>query len=222
MNIRSFCMAVAAGFLAVTSGYAQTPSGSTPSPAASPTTPSGIADAASSAYVLGRDDVIEIGLLGRTDFAGRTRIQADGTIQLPLIGKVPVADRTTAEVSEAVRKSLIAGGFFSDPVVTVEVVGYASRYVTVLGAVGQPGLIPINRPYRISEILARVGGARDGAADHVIVRSDNGDERKLVIRDLATGGEEQVSVTRAGQKVKVDLASKVQPGDVLEIGERLF
>jgi polysaccharide biosynthesis/export protein len=162
--------------------------------------------------------------------------------------------------------------------VTVEVVGYASRYVTVLGAVGQPGLIPINRPYRLSEILARVGGVRDGAADHLIVRSDSGEERTLLIQDLATGGDNEdpyvkagdkiyapmaatyyiygqvnspgaypvmsdgtvrmaiakaggltasgsdkkVSVTRKGQKVKLDLAAKVEPGDVLEVGERLF
>lgn len=272
--MRSFCVTLVMGLLAASTGYAQAPTG--PAPVSS--TPAGIADAASSAYVLGRDDVIEVGLLGRQDFTGRTRVQADGTIQLPLIGKVQVADRTTAEVSEMIRKSLISGGFFADPVVTVEVSGYASRYVTVLGAVGSPGLIPINRPYRLSEILARVGGVRDGAADHLVVRSDGGEERKLLIRDLATGGDDQdpyvragdkiyapmaenfyiygqvnapgrfpitsegtvrmaiasaggltasgsdkkVTVTRANKKVKVDLDSKVQPGDVIEIGERLF
>ena len=52
-------------------------------------------------------------------------------------------------------------------IVEVEVVSYASRYVTVLGAVGSPGLIPMDRPYRLSEILARVGGARQDGADHV-------------------------------------------------------
>lgn len=274
MSIRSFFAALVIGLLAVSTVHAQTPAPA----AAAPSTPAGIADSASSAYVLGRDDVIEVGLLGRQDFAGRTRVQADGTIQLPLIGKLQVADRTTSEVGEAVRKALISGGFFADPVVTVEVVGYASRYVTVLGAVGSPGLIPINRPYRLSEILARVGGVRDNAADHLVVRSDGGEERKLLIRDLATGGDDQdpyvragdkiyapqaenfyiygqvnapgvysvasdgtvrmaiaraggltasgsdkkVTVTRSGKKVKVDLASKVEAGDVLEIGERLF
>ncbi|MDZ4375385.1 MAG: polysaccharide biosynthesis/export family protein [Phenylobacterium sp.] len=276
MNIRAFCVAVLAACLGALPTYAQTPDAAPAQPAA--LAPVGPTEGASSAYVLGRDDVIEVGLLGRTDFAGRTRIQADGTIQLPLIGKIPVADRTTAEVSETVRKALQTGGFFSDPVVTVEVVGYASRYVTVLGAVGTPGLIPINRPYRISEILARVGGIREGGAEHLIVRSENGEERKLEVRDLAMGTPEQdpyvkagdkiyapkaetfyiygqvnspgaypltadstvhmsiaraggltpsgsdkkVTVSRGGEKVKVDLDSKVQPGDVLEIGERLF
>lgn len=236
------------------------------------------AEPASSAYVLGRDDVVEVGLLGRTDFGGRTRVQADGTIQLPFIGKVPAANRTSAEVSDTVRKALQAGGYFADPVVTIEIVGYASRYVTVLGAVGAPGLVPINRPYRLSEILARVGGVREGAADYLVVRSDAGPEKRLLIRDLATGdatqdpyvspgdkiyapvaetfyiygnvnspgsyalqsgmtvrmavakggglsesgSDKKIDVTRGGKKLKVKLDDKVEVGDVLVIGERLF
>lgn len=276
MSIRTSCVALAVGLLAAVNGHAQTPAAQPSTNATSP--PTGIADSTSSAYILGRDDVIEVGLLGQTGFSGRTRVQADGTIQLPLIGRIAVADRNTAEVSEAVRKALIAGQFFTDPVVTVEVVGYASRYVTVLGQVGSPGLIPINRPYRLSEILARVGGVRDGAADHIVVRSDNNDERKLLIRDLATGGDDKdpfvkagdkiyapvaetfyvsgkvnspgalaltadttvrvaiaragglaesgsdkkVTVSRGGKKTKLSLDEKVEAGDVIEVGERLF
>lgn len=276
MTIRSFCVALALGLFAAVGGAAAQPPPAQPAPAS--TTPAGIADAASTAYILGRDDVIEVGLLGRTDFTGRTRVQADGTIQLPLIGKLQVADRTTAEVSEMVRKALQTGGFFADPVVTVEVSGYASRYVTVLGYIGSPGLIPINRPYRLSEILARVGGVRDGGADHLIVTSASGEEKKWLVRDLATGGaatdpqvkagdkiyappvenyyiqgqvrtpgayplasdstvdiaiakaggltesgsDKKVEVTRGGKKVKLDLSAKLEPGDVLKVGERLF
>lgn len=276
MSIRNLCVALLVGCLAGSNAYAQTPQAQ-PTEAPTTSTPASISDAASSVYLLGRDDVIEVGLLGRTDFGGRTRVQADGTIQLPLIGKVPVADRSTAEVSELVRKALISGGFFSDPVVTVEVVGYASRYVTVLGAVGSPGLIPINRPYRLSEIVARVGGVVTGAADYILVRSEGGEERRYAIRDLAIGGpdadppvqagdkiyapiaetyyiygavnspgayplagetvrmaiaragglsesgsDKKVTVRRDGKKVKLDASETVRPGDVLEIGERLF
>lgn len=257
--------------------------GAQPQPAAtaqaSPSSPTAtVTEGASSDYVLGRDDVVEVGLLGRTDFGGRARVQSDGTIQLPFVGKMAAADKTTAELSDNVRKALQSGGFFADPVVTVEVVGYASRYITVLGSVGSPGLVPINRPYRLSEILARVGGVRDGAADYLIVTSASGQEKRLLIRDLATGdlsrdpyvapgdklfspqaetyyiygqvngpgafaiqngltvrmalakagglteqgSDKKVTATRAGKKVKLDLAGEVQPGDVIVVGERLF
>lgn len=187
-----------AAFSLTSQAQAQAPAA--PAAAAVPSGPT-LTDSASSAYILGRDDVVEVGLLGRNDFGGRSRVQADGTIQLPFIGNVPAAERTTAELSDAVRKKLQAGGFFSDPVVTVEIVGYASRYVTVLGAVGTPGLVPINRPYRLSEILARVGGVRESAADYLVLRSEGGEERRLPIRELATGDVKQDPYVQAGDKI---------------------
>lgn len=191
------------GVVAILIGLAAAPAAAlaqqTPAAAEAPAGP--VVDAATAAYVLGRDDVVEVGLLGRNDFGGRSRVQADGTIQLPFIGKVPAADRTTAELSDAVRKALQAGGYFPDPVVTVEVVGYASRYITVLGSVGSPGLVPINRPYRLSEILARVGGIRDGGADFLSVRSADGTEKRYQVSDLATGNADQDPYVKPGDKI---------------------
>jgi polysaccharide export outer membrane protein len=245
-----------------------------------PTGPSGpsVGEGASSAYVLGRDDAIEVSLVGGTGFNARVRVQADGQVQLPLIGKVMAADRTTTELADTIAKALKDGGFYASPIVNIEVVGYASRYVVVLGSVGNPGLVPINRPYHLSEILARVGGVRDGGADYIVVRSLNGQERKIQVRDIATGDATQdplvtpgdkifappaemfyiygqvntpgaypvtsdltarqaiargggltesgtdsgLQVTRGGKKVKLGLADKIQPGDVIFVKERLF
>lgn len=198
ISIRATFLALAATLFA-TVGHAQ----ALQPPAPAQQQPSGpaVADSASAAYVLGRDDAVEVALLGGAPFGGRVRVQADGTIQLPLIGKIPAADRTSAELSEAIRKALQAGGFFADPVVTVEVVGYASRYVVVLGSVGTPGLVPINRPYRVSEILARVGGVRENAADYLQITSADGTERKLSIRELASAGGDKDPYVKAGDKI---------------------
>jgi polysaccharide export outer membrane protein len=158
-------------------------------------------ESTSGAYVIGRDDVIAIGLLGRNDWGGRFRVQADGTIQAPLIGKITAADHTAAELADLVRKSLQTGGYYADPIVNIEVVSYASRYVVILGAFGSPGLIPLNRPYRLSEILARVGGVREGAADYLIVRSADGQEKHYTVRDLATGGPDKDPLVAPGDKI---------------------
>lgn len=278
MNSRTFSAKLVAAALLVAYPGIAAAQPSSPAPGAPPVGAAPILNAPSSAYVLGRDDVIMIGLLGRSDFGGRTRVQADGTIQLPFVGKMPAADRTTDELAGAIGKALKAGGYFADPVVTIEVVEFASRYVTVLGAVGSPGLIPINRPYRLSEILARVGGVREGAADYLVVRSQSGGEKRLFVRDLATGdlsqdpfvtpgdkiyapaaetyyiygqvggpgvfpvisgmtvrmalarsggltasgSDKKIEATRGSRKVKLKLDDKVEPGDVIVVGERLF
>jgi polysaccharide export outer membrane protein len=197
--ILAFALSLALGGAAAAQAQQPATPPATPPPAAAPVGPT--VDGASSAYVLGRDDIVEVSLLGRPDFGGRARVQADGTIQLQFIGKVPAAERTTAELAETVRKALQSGGFYSDPVPVIEVVGYASRYVTVLGSVSTPGLVPINRPYRVSDVLARVGGVRDGAADYLVVTSASGEERRLSIRDLATGSPDNDPPVRPGDKI---------------------
>ena len=201
MRLANLCIAIVAVLTAsfVTPALAQSQPGASAPPAAAAMQSAG--ESTSSAYVLGRDDVVEVSLLGRNDFGGRARVQADGMIQLALIGKVVAAEHTTTELSDTIRKQLQAGGYFADPIVNIEVASYASRYVIVLGAVGSPGLVPINRPYRLSEILARVGGVRADAADYLIVRPEKGDEKHLSIRELATGDSTKDPYVAAGDKI---------------------
>lgn len=138
-------------------------------------------------YVIGPDDVLEVEVVGRTDFRVRQKIAVDGNVLLPYIGAVPVAGKTALKVADDVKAQLEKGGYFKSPVLRVEVVGFASRYVTVLGAVGTPGLVPVDRPYRMSEILARVGGVREGGAEYVELTPEKGEKQRLSVKALATG-----------------------------------
>jgi polysaccharide biosynthesis/export protein len=149
-------------------------------------------------YILGPEDVLQVDVLGRTDFSTKSTIGTDGKIQLPLIGAIAASDRTVLQLRGEIKQALQKGGFYTQPIVEVLVLSYASRYVTVLGAVGTPGLIPVDRPYRLSEILARVGGVRENGADHITLRTKDG-ERNYAVKDLATGD--------------VNLDPYVQPGD---------
>jgi len=253
-----------------------------PAPAPAPASADAISQQAGAdqSYILGPGDVIEADILGRTDFNVRARIGTDGKIQLPYLGSVDASNRTTLELTDQISKALESGGYFSHPILRVEIVSYASRYVIVLGDVRSPGLVPVDRAYHLSEMLARVGGPVAGAADYVVLRPQTGAERKLVIKDLATGdsnqdpfvapgdkiyvpsaelfyvsgqvkspgtfalepdmtlrmaiaraggitdlgSEKRVKITRHGVKLdQVDLdETKIQPGDVIVIGERLF
>jgi polysaccharide biosynthesis/export protein len=230
-------------------------------------------------YIIGPGDTVEVDALERTDFSTKAKVDANGMIQLPLIGAVAAANHTTQQLSDEISAALVKGGFFSRPNLSVQVISYAARYVTVLGAVGSPGLVPIDRAYRVSEILARVGGVKEGGADYLVLRPAKGAERNLPVKALATGdpsedpyvspgdtlycpnaevfyisgqvkapgayailsgmtlrmaigrgggltdigSEHGIKITRGGKKVgKVDLDSKIEPGDVIVIGERLF
>jgi polysaccharide export outer membrane protein len=283
MDIRALLLRAAIGctllIAAAAPVCAQTPGAAATGPghdvaATAPQAANGAAD-----YILGPEDVIEVDVVGRQDFQARVKIATDGTVQLPYLGAVSAVDKTTEQLSAELVKSLVAGGYFAKPIIRVDIVAYASKYVTVLGEVTSPGLVPIDRPYHLSEILARVGGTRESAADYVIDRPATGAEKRFLIRDLATGDAAQdpmvspgdkiysptaevffisgevkapgsypstsdmtvrmaiargggltdlgtdhgVKITRGGVKLShVDLDSKIQPADVIVIGQRLF
>src|SRR3569833_708649 len=121
-------------------------------------------------YVLGSGDVVQVEVLGQADFGTpRVKIAPDGTIPLPVIGTIQAGGLTTQQLAAAVRNKLVAAQYYNNPTVNVDIATYASRYVIVLGDVAQPGLVPIDRPYRVSYILARVGGLKDNAADYVVL-----------------------------------------------------
>jgi polysaccharide export outer membrane protein len=152
-------------------------------------------------YLLGPADVIEVDLLGQPDFTTKERIGEDGMIRLPMIGSVRADDQTVAQLADTVAAKLKTGGFYAAPIVKVEVSSFGSRYVTVLGAFTTPGLVPIDHPYRLSEIVARVGGVKDVGADYVVYRPRRGEERRIKIADLATGDQKDDPFVSPGDKI---------------------
>lgn len=155
------------------------------------------------AYVLGQGDIIETAVIGRTDFTARVQVQEDGTIQLPFVGTVPAADRTVLQLRDDLRSRLIGGGYLESPAVSVAVAGYANRYVTVLGQVNQPGVVPIDRAYRLSEIVARAGGVSNQAADAITLTRPDGSSQAVSLRAIATAGARQDPEVGSGDKVFV-------------------
>ena len=192
--------------LLVCLGLGAPPAAAQPVPAALPETAvpeTAPQTASANDYVLGPGDVVEAKVLGRSDFDARGRIAADGTIQLPYLGSIRAADRTVSQLTGDIAKALESGGYFSHPIVNIEVVSYASRYVIVLGAVAAPGLVPVDRAYRLSEILARAGGVKDSGADYVILRPESGPEQRYLIETLATGGPTEDPFVAPGEKIYV-------------------
>lgn len=157
-------------------------------------------------YVLGNGDIVDIAVLGREEFKPRVQIQVDGTVQLPYLHSVAAANLTVLQLREKVAQLLRDGGYYVDPVVSVNVVSYASRYVTVLGEFGSPGLLPVDRSYRVSEILARAGGAKSTAGDDLILRRADGQQFVLPISKVSSGGLAEDPMVQPGDKLFIDAA----------------
>jgi polysaccharide export outer membrane protein len=157
-------------------------------------------------YTLGVGDTIQVAVVGRSDFDGPVRVGPDGSVLLPMLGAVPAVDRTPTKLADQIRVALEKGGYFSKPVVRVDVVAVASRYVTVLGAVSAPGLMPLDRRYRLSEVVARAGGSATAGVSYVVLTPAKGTSKQYKIAELATGSGDQDPYVANGDKIYVPAA----------------
>jgi polysaccharide export outer membrane protein len=188
------------GMVAVAcSGAASAQTAPLPAPAPAPA----VATTQEQGYILGPGDVIEIAVLGRDEFRPRVQVQVDGTVQLPFIGNLTATNKTVLQLRDEVRDKLKAGGYYANPAVNVSVASYASRYVIVLGEVGQPGIVPIDRAYRVSEILARAGGTKAPGVDSITLTRKTGETLNLSISEAATNGGDKDPAVNAGDKLYV-------------------
>jgi polysaccharide export outer membrane protein len=155
------------------------------------------------AFILGVGDVVDVGVIGRNDFNTRARISTEGTVILPMLGRVKALGLTTSELAQQTQDALAKGGFYSNPVVRVEVTGVASRYATVLGNVTTPGLLPLDRTYHLSDIIARVGAHTGEGSGFVVLTRADGSSKKYSMEDLATGGGGADPLVQPGDKIYV-------------------
>lgn len=196
----AFALAVVTPAVAQTSAPA--PVAAAQIPAAQPT-PQPTQAKLQDGYVVGIGDTLDVAMVGQEDFRGRVVVQQDGTIQLPFIGSVKAQDKTLLQLGKEIAAALDRGGYYVDPAIQVTVAQISSRYVTVLGEVGSPGLIPVDRAYRASEMIARVGGIKSNGAETFYLRREGGAEIPLTLEQIARGGPATDPVVNPGDKIFV-------------------
>ena len=159
--------------------------------------------ATNSGYVLGADDAVTVSVYGQQDAGVQTRIKADGTIVVPLIGNVQAAGQTVVSLADLISKKFVAGGYFKNPVVNVEIANFASKTVNIAGKVAQPGVYPLDRAYRALEMLLKAGWVRDAGANYVYLRRADNKEVRLETEALVRGAQEKNPLMMPGDTLYV-------------------
>ncbi|MGE0641523.1 MAG: polysaccharide biosynthesis/export family protein [Thermoanaerobaculia bacterium] len=152
-----------------------------PSEARGQTVPA--APGSSSAYRLGPKDLISIKVYEVSELNVEARVSAKGTVNLPLIGEVP-AEGLTAEGFAARLKELLESRYVNRASVSVEVLEFRSRPITVIGAVKTPGNLAFPGRWTLIEALAAAGGLADAHGDfaYILRRAENGLSDQISIR----------------------------------------
>ncbi|MGH0029748.1 MAG: polysaccharide biosynthesis/export family protein [Myxococcota bacterium] len=125
-------------------------------------------------YVIGVTDLLLINVWKNPELSVEVPVRADGMISVPLIDDVQAEGLTPQELKEVVTREL--NEFVTAPDVTVLVRQMNSRFVSVIGEVGQSTRVPLTRDLRVLEAIALVGGFTTFAdkSDVRIVRRQEG------------------------------------------------
>lgn len=169
--------------------------------------------AASANYRLSPGDLIYVKVFQQDDLCSSIRINEDGTIPFPLIGSVKVGGMTVAQATKAIYLPLDAR-FLVNPQISVTVLSFTDRHVTVLGQVERAGDYNLKEQGSI-DLLEAIGLA--GGFTRLANTSD------VIVRRVLNG---QATITRLNAKKMADdsAASSFQilPGDTITVQERIF
>lgn len=142
-------------------------------------------------------DALRVRVYGDSAVSGEFRVNENGRVVLPLVGDRHVEGLTPDSARAYLRAAY--GQYLRDPVIDVTVL----RRVSILGAVRQPGLYPVDPTVSLAEALATAGGVT-GSADRDGIR---------LIRDGRVIREQLDRQTLLGQ-------TPIQSGDRVYVTER--
>jgi polysaccharide export outer membrane protein len=110
-------------------------------------------------YTLEPSDLIHVQIFQEPDLERDVRLSQECTVALPLIGTVELKGKTVRQAEELIR-GLYDRDYLVNPQVNVIVREYASKTVTVLGAVNKAGIVnfPLEQPLSLLDAIARADG----------------------------------------------------------------
>jgi protein involved in polysaccharide export with SLBB domain len=151
-------------------------------------------------YKLGANDRLRITVFGQPTLTGEYTLDGNGVLAFPLIGNVPAEGVTTSQLQKAIAAKL-EPDYLVNPNVSAEVVTRRPFYV--IGEVQKPGNYSYVTSLTAINAVAMAGGFTRRAR-----------KNEFYIRRLAPNG----------QMVRIEAASGaiLQPGDTLEVRERIF
>jgi len=150
-------------------------------------------------YQLGTGDKLRVTVFGQKDLSGEFVVSDTGEISLSLVGNLNVAGLSIREAEHLVTKALTPD-YLVNPKISIQVLNYRPFYI--IGEVKEPGSYPFVNGMTVTEGVALAGGYTYRAKE----------KQALIIRASDPTRKEQPATEM----------TKVLPGDVIKVPERLF
>lgn len=184
---------------------------------------------AAKSYTIGPRDRLKIQVAELPDLNGEQVVAEDGTISLDVVGIIQASGQTEDGLAFRLQQRLRDEGL-KRATVSVKVVEYRSRPVSVLGAVGDPGNHFVPGRANLMEVLLNAGGVKNDHGGLIFVRrwASNGlsDQVQIEVDALLEGGNPYINIPiLAGDHINVPAAREVTIhflGEVTSAGSQTF
>ena len=168
---------------------------------------------------LGANDLVGITVYDAPELTRTVRVEPDGFIHLPIVRqRIQVAGLNPAELETAISKILIEENVLVDPIVTVSVVEYRSRTITVSGAVRTPTTFQAIGAVSLLDAISRAGGLAENAGSEILVsHSPSGTNNQAItltqriqVRSLLTAEDPASNLAlNGGDTIRVPAAGRI-------------
>ena len=119
-------------------------------------------------YRVGPGDVLEISIF-EWELRGETKtaryvVSESGTITIPVLDDIKVGALNLSTIKRLLETRLKDGGLILQPRVSVDIAEYRSKRVSVIGAVGEPGMYTLRQNVTtLLDLLSLAGGTTEAA-----------------------------------------------------------
>lgn len=149
-------------------------------------------------YRLGVGDLIKIQVYDEPELYLESKISDSGYVDYPFLGRIKLKDKTLEQVKQSILDGLL-DGYLVNPNVYVSIVEYRPYFIN--GEVKLSGSYPFLPGLTVNKAITIAGGFTERASKSNIFVS---------------------SVDPDTKPKRVNLANKIQPGDIITVEESFF
>jgi polysaccharide export outer membrane protein len=158
------------------------------------------------------NDLLALSVYDAPELTRTLRVGPDGRIDLPLLKEHILAEgMVPLELEGAIAGSLKSEGILVRPLVTVTVMAYNNRNVTVMGSVHKPLTFEVIGATRLMDALARAEGiTNDAGPELLLAREGHADVTRFNVKQLMSGSDPSLNVPlEGGEEIRVPEARRI-------------
>jgi polysaccharide export outer membrane protein len=168
---------------------------------------------------IGRDDLVGITVYDSPELTRTVRVGSDGDIRLPMLSQhIKAAGLYPAELEQAITTALTEEDVLVTPIVTVFVVEYRSRPISVVGAVKTPITFQATGKVTLLDAISQAQGLTENAGAEILISRPvpdadgvmNTSVQRVPVKDLLDAVDPALNIPLQGwEEIRVPEAGRV-------------